>query len=348
LTANEQAALAQLAERAADHLVFAESRLPPVVPREDSSRPMNVLRTTLPVGKRYRRPVRTWAVGMVTSPRRQPTLEIALDSLLRAGWDQPYLFLDGTVRVPERFGRLPGVLREPRVGCWPSYYLALAELLMRHPEADAYLLAEDDALVYDREVLREYLEEMLWPERRSCLVSLYCPSLNTRDEPGWHSLQPGWAVGTLAFIFPRRLAQDFLLDPGVCAHRWDHWHQPDGGLAGTDMVIARWALRKRVRIWYPTPSLIQHIGATSTLDLDLQADGERRASCWIGSAILASSTKSFGASGGCQPPDSSGRRKDGETLEHATAGGQTQGEQSVEAPGAQGGLREPVDRGVSR
>ena len=33
---------------------------------------------------------------------------------------------------------------------------------MREPEADAYLLLEDDVLFFDREDLRVYLEDVLW------------------------------------------------------------------------------------------------------------------------------------------------------------------------------------------
>ena len=86
-------------------------------------------------------------------------------------------------------------------------------------------------------------------------------------------------------VFPRRLAQDFLLDTAVCDHRWGRWQEPDGGLKNTDVVIGRWARRKRIRIWCPTPSLVQHIGVTSTLDPDLRATGERRADRWIGSFV---------------------------------------------------------------
>src|SRR5437870_5934494 len=76
------------------------------------------------------RRVRRWAVGVVTSACGRATLAATVDGLLRAGWAAPYLFLDGTVRVPERLAHLPGVLREPPVGPWPHYYLALAELTM--------------------------------------------------------------------------------------------------------------------------------------------------------------------------------------------------------------------------
>jgi hypothetical protein len=282
----KRALLVQLADRAADHLVFSENLIPEVDPKEEGRPRANSLWTILPPGKhRRRRRVRTWAVGVVTSPRRQPTLEATLDSLVRAGWNTPHLFLDGTVRVPERFGELPGVLREPRIGTWPSYYLALAELLMRRPDADAYLMAEDDAHFYDGEPLREYMEQLLWPERRPCIVSLYCLSLNTSREFGWQPLLPGWILGAQAMVFPRHLAQDFLLDRTVSDHHWGRGHEENRREAHTDVVIGRWARSKRIRIWYPTPSLVQHIGVTSTLGLNLQATGERRADYWIGSFI---------------------------------------------------------------
>jgi hypothetical protein len=285
LTQEERANLVQLGDRAVANLMLAGNDLPPDALKPDSHRPTNSLRTILPPGKPHRPSVRTWAVGVTSSPRRRPTLEATLDSLIRAGWRSPHLFLDGTVRVPERFSGLPGVLREPRVGCWPNYYLALAELLMRHPEADAYLMAEDDALFYNGESLREYLEQMLWPDRHPCLISLYCSSAYTSPGFGWRPLRARWTEGALAFIFPRRLAQDFLLDRAVCDHRWARWQEEDGGFADTDHIIGRWASRKRIRIWYPIPSLVQHIGDTSTLDPNVWATGERKADHWIGSSV---------------------------------------------------------------
>jgi hypothetical protein len=244
------------------------------------------LREILPPA-RYRRRggVKRWAVGVLTSPRRRPTLEITMERLIRAGWERPYLFLDGTVRVPERYTHLPGALREPRIGNWPNYYLALSELSMRHPEADAYLLVEDDALLYDGENLREYMEQSLWPGLRPSLVSLYCPSDYTAREFGWRPHRGEWTIGALAFVFPRRLARAFLLDEGVCHHRWGRWQEDDQGLSNADVVVGRWARRRGIPVWYPTPSLVQHIGETSTLGLDLRVVGMRLADCWAGSLL---------------------------------------------------------------
>lgn len=278
--------LLRLRDRAAERLAFLEATtshldvLSPQRPRADSLRE---LLTPLEPCRCAR--VKSWAVGVVSSPRRQPTLEQTLDSLVRAGWETPLLFLDGTMRIAERFAHLPGVLREPRVGCWSNYYLALAELVMRYPDADAYLVAEDDALFYDREPLRAYLEEMLWPERRPCLISLYCPGPYAAPTYGWRPFTGRWGLGAVAFIFPRRVAQSFLLDRSVCAHRWNRWQEEDRGLTNTDLVIGAWAQRKRIRIWYPTPSLVQHIGTTSTLQPHLETTGERRADEWVGNLV---------------------------------------------------------------
>ena len=68
--------------------------------------------------KSFRRECR-WAVGVVISPEADKSFAATVDALLRAGWENPYLFVDGTISVPERFAHLPGVVREPPVGPWP-------------------------------------------------------------------------------------------------------------------------------------------------------------------------------------------------------------------------------------
>jgi hypothetical protein len=238
------------------------------------------LEKILPFPNRREDPVvKTWAVGVTTAPRIQPTLEWCLDSLARAGWDAPRLFVDSPTEIPSRVSHLAVTLREPRVGAWPNYYLALAELLMRDPDADAYLIVQDDTLFYDRHSLREYLEQALWPGPNVGAVSLYCSMAYTQDDAGWHCHAGLWELGAMAVIFPRESARRFLADELVIGHRWQPGRE---GLVNIDVVIGEWAARNGLSVYYPSPSLTQHIGETSTLWPDAMAAGLRCASEFAG------------------------------------------------------------------
>lgn len=224
-------------------------------------------------------PVKNWAVGVLSAPRREATLEWCLDSVVRAGWDRPQLFVDGLVRIPPRFAHLPITWREQPVGAWPNYWLALAELVQSQPEADAYLLLQDDAVLHDRDNLRQYLESALWPGEKPSLVSLYCSQAYTVLEPGWRALSQRWIWGALAFVFPRELAREFLTNPDVLAHRWSGLHD---GRRQVDVLIGEWADSRGHAVHYPCPSLVQHVGNTSSIWSNADNQGLRRADWFAG------------------------------------------------------------------
>ena len=224
-------------------------------------------------------PVRKWAIGITTSPRRDSTLEATLDSVFRAGWTNATLFLDGTVRVPARYNHLPISWREESIGAWPAWYFALAELVLHEPDADAYVMLQDDVSLFDRESLRNYLETILWPGNRPGMLSLFYTGLDT--SPGWFCSTGAWAWGAQCFIFPPDLARSILVD-ATLSKSWlpssprQHVPIPD--------PLAEWAERNRVDIWYPRPSLCQHIGNTSTIWSDAANVYGRRA-VWLSSSI---------------------------------------------------------------
>jgi len=232
-----------------------------------------------PPSTRHGRRARDWAVGVTTAPRVQPVLGTCLDSLARAGWHGPHLFIDAAVNVPAPHQDLPRTARDERIGAWPNYLLALTELLLRHPRADAYMIVQDDALFHDREPLTPYLEAVLWPGRAPCLVSLYCNTSDTASEPGWHASVAEMRGGPVALVFPRDLAKAFVTDREVFEHRWG----PDE-VSATSIgdTISSWAHRRGVPVWLPTPSLVQHIGDTSTLWPLARAKGPRIARWFAG------------------------------------------------------------------
>jgi len=221
-----------------------------------------------------------WAVGVTTSNREQETLGYALDSLIRAGWKSPQLMVDGPASIPERFKHLDVTRRATRLGAWANFYLGLTQLFMRDPHADAFLMVQDDALFYDREDVRDYLQNsVLWPANGQAIISLYCPAPYTRSTDGWHRRDGRWVWGALAFIFPNKILRRFLSDQRVLDHRMSKGPR---GLALVDVVIGEWATANGLEIWYPVPSLVQHIGHVSTIWPDSRVMGDRRANRFLG------------------------------------------------------------------
>ena len=169
--------------------------------------------------------------------------------------------------IADRFSDLPLTFRETKLGPWPNYYLALVELLMREPSADAFMLVQDDVIFDDRHDLRAYLEEILWPTEPIAAVSLYCSKAYTRPESGWHKLESQWIWGALAFVFPRESAKQFVTDPLVFEHR----SHPKEGLANIDILIGAGLMSVNCRstflppAWYSISAMIARSGPTPNL-----------------------------------------------------------------------------------
>lgn len=276
----DQKAARQLRSWAIHHLPDQRDALPDPTPTAPPNRPIEAI---LPPPIRRSGPsVRRWAVGVTTSHRAVPTLANCLQTLDAAGWPQPRLFVDGDTELPAEARHLPLTVRHPRIGAWPSYYLALAELLMREPAADAYLLLQDDAQLLPHPGLRSYLERLLWPGHEPGLVSLFCSRAYEQPGNGWHRFHGHWVWCALAFIFSRTAAQRFLADREVVLHRWNPLRDP---LTGIDWRIGEWAAAQNIPIHYPCPSLVQHIGHTSTLWPGQRILGFRRASRFAGDEL---------------------------------------------------------------
>ncbi|MBX3444031.1 MAG: hypothetical protein KF774_16600 [Planctomyces sp.] len=270
----------ELAARAMDQLPF-DFDVPRLTP-DPASNGRCSLRALLPAPRRQSGPpVRRWAVGVTTAPRQSPTLDECLARLAQAGWPAPRLFIDGDVSLAADFQQLPQTRRNPQIGAWPSYYLGLAELLLREPDADAFLMLQDDALLCDDPDARGYLESVLWPGRAPGIASLFCSRADTQPQPGWAEFQGVWTWCALAFVFSRESAIRFLADENVVRHRFSQSRKP---LADISWRVGRWAFDSRTPLYFPTPSLVQHIGEVSTLWQGVRAWGDRKAGWFAGYA----------------------------------------------------------------
>ena len=238
----------------------------------------------LPVPEYSGKALTSWAVGVTTAPRRQPTLERCLRSLQACGWDHLYLFIDGEVSVAEEFSSASRTVRNPAAGAWRNFYLSLSELLRRSPEANALLMVQDDALWPSHLPVRDYLEQIRWPDDDRFVISPYCCADYTEEKTGWHEFRDTWVYGAVALIFSRTAAEEFLADPIVIERCRNDYP------AGIDTVIGDWAKRRNIRVIFPTPSLVQHIGDISTLWSTARAVGLRRATRYVGDEFSVSAT----------------------------------------------------------
>lgn len=224
------------------------------------------------------RNIKHWSVGITTAPRKQNTLAQTLTSLKTAGWDKPQLFAEPGTVIPKEFKELPISQRNEVLGAFPNWYLALTELVLRNPRAEAYFLCQDDVL-FSKD-LRNYLEFNLWPAERVGVVSIYCPSHYRQElEPGFAREDRGWdSWGALAYIFPNPSARSLLSDSMVLNHRD---FGPAEGLHHIDSVVGFWCERNQLPYYVHSPSLAQHIGESSTIYPKAMARGKRRANGFL-------------------------------------------------------------------
>lgn len=209
-----------------------------------------------------------WAYGITTVPsRRHTTLRETLTSLSQGGFSSPRLFVDGkSESTPaqsswEEEFRLEVTLREPRIRAHGNWYLALTELYVRTPDADRYVIFQDDLLCVTN--LRQYLERI--PYREKTYLNLYTFPENaalvpTGSPPGFYAAnQKGKSALGLVFDRPAVLA---LLTSEHMLRRPESpprgWEAIDGGVVDS--------LRKcGYTEMCHSPSLLEHTGDTSSL-----------------------------------------------------------------------------------
>ncbi|QDT12579.1 hypothetical protein [Planctomycetes bacterium K23_9] len=277
---------------------WAERSLPAVAPDEDDSEDIqqrtydhlagvsvDQLLQQLPMpaeSSKHKNGKLTWSVGITTAPRRLPTLQKSAESVIQAGWDDPVLFIDGEVDLPASLQHLECCRRSPATGAFPNYILSLGELYMRNPHADAYLMIQDDALLLPSSAMRDYLDRVLWFDEGPSIASLYCSSEYNQSETGWHLFPENWVWGAVAFVFSRDAVLSLLQSPMI----WEHRAKPgDEGLSRIDVAIGQFAQAKQIPVYFPSPSLVQHIGIISTIWKVARAVNARRANQFIGDQL---------------------------------------------------------------
>jgi hypothetical protein len=209
---------------------------------------------------------------MTTAPRRLPTLPRALTSLREAGFrEDVHVFAE-----PGTFDPLSSLDDERTLvhvnvatrGCFDNWKYALEYLLSR-TDARWLLIVQDDALWFpgSADVLRDEMSS-----RQELPTGFLSPYVTAKDVPetfvdGWNEIWAGWLFwGALAFCMKHSAAEDLLQHPRFMGHQ---------GTQQVDAVVAASMLDLGLPSFVHVPSLVDHIGETSTLRADDFAAGLR-------------------------------------------------------------------------
>ena len=115
--------------------------------------------------------VKQWAVGITTAPRTQHrTLPECVASVKAAGWS-PILFSEPGTQTSDIDAEVR--VNENRLGLWHNWLRMSKTLLEEFPDADAILTIQDDTVFHPQS--KAWAESHLWPTKRMCLFSFYCP-----------------------------------------------------------------------------------------------------------------------------------------------------------------------------
>lgn len=204
--------------------------------------------------------VEDWAYGVTTVPgRRDDLLPRTLESLKRAGFDKPRLFVDGD-RDPQSWEREFGLevtTRWPKTKTVGNWILSLWELHIRNPWAIRYAIFQDDFVTVRN--LKTYLEHWLPPHGYQNLYSF--PSNESLAKGrGWHvSNQRG--LGAVALVFSQSAARLLLSHDHMMRKPGD----PMMGDRKLDGAVVDSFRQSGWKEWVHYPSLVQHTGQVSSM-----------------------------------------------------------------------------------
>lgn len=249
-----------------------------------------------------------WMVGITTSPRTHATLDDCLASIRLAGWRHVHVFQDGKDDRGSMVERadsatMPGIeegldvtrlQRSSNVGAWSNFVLSALELVHRDPDADAYMMLQDDALLTRSSAVRPYLEGLLDSIGPGAAASLFSCQADTSNTPGWKLLNEPVIRGAEGFVFSRDAMWRFVDSP-MCRPwqiPWHHGNRRPLEQRGVDGNVGRWAIESGTPLWLPSPSIVWHLGDTSTLWPGAVMLGIRRAGQFLEQVLTDTSVTS--------------------------------------------------------
>lgn len=200
-----------------------------------------------------------WSYAVTTVPSRfETTLPTTLESMKKAGFDRPTLFIDGPITTcPEFLSHYPLVQRSPAIKAYGNWLLTIWELYIRSPLADRYAIFQDDFVTYLN--LKSYLEASPYP--KVGYLNLYTFPKNVQPhEQGWYrAFERG--KGAVALVFDNKAAKTLITQP----HLLDRLADPMRCTQGIDGAVHDAMAKAGFHEYVHNPSLVQHIGDVSSI-----------------------------------------------------------------------------------
>lgn len=202
-----------------------------------------------------------WVYGLTTVPSRIDLLPHTLASLCAAGFGSPTLFVDAEPStLYESFG-LPVIFRGTNARTYLHWLLSVIELYGRNPEADRYIMFQDDLVACVN--LRGYLESCEFPVKGYWNLFSFMDkneAILSKSKQGWvESDQRG--KGGLGLVFDNACLMDLLSQFTV----YDRIKDPVRGHKFLDGAVVDAMNRAGRKEMIHNPSLLQHTGTISSM-----------------------------------------------------------------------------------
>lgn len=222
-----------------------------------------------------------WFVAVTTAPRKEPTLQHCLDSLLINGWN-PYIFAEpGTYDINDEY-RQNLIQHEEKKGIWWNW-IESCRYALANSDADIIMTVQDDSLFHPDS--RVFTEKFLWPCTSTGFVSLYTPRnysqrQHLKSKPwrpmGLNLIHTKALWGVCALVWPRKVLEVVMEHPMIDSWRgarlktksaWEskrkEREENPHTIQNSDTAIGGILNRLNRTMWFFDPSPVQHISKYS-------------------------------------------------------------------------------------
>jgi hypothetical protein len=228
-----------------------------------------------------------WYVIVTTAPRRDPTLQVCIDSIRDCGWDNPIVLAEPDSPQSDA----TTIVNPERLGVWRNWVKSVR--LALESDADVILTVQDDTQFHPDS--KDFAEAIMWPAEDCGFVSLYTPKhYSLRDDkllrtlrrkdphasqlrpPGVNRIFTRSLWGACALIWPRKVLEHIIQspmieswlgaiprsrNPAVYENRRNNPHI----IANSDTAIGKIMNTNKYSMWFVDPSPVAHIAEYSAI-----------------------------------------------------------------------------------